>query len=171
MNELFASDVYGREGKRPTLGADSVILVKSPTAASGWKVLLIERGHEPYKGKWALPGGFMEWGESCEQAAARELEEETSLKNVELKQLGVFSKPGRDPRGTIVSVAFWGVVDERAATQRAAVTTQPGLNGSTLNGLLHWLLTMATFWPPRAAWCSPISSKPQNTLFIIPGAW
>lgn len=117
MNELFASDVYGREGKRPTLGADSVILVKSPTAASGWKVLLIERGHEPYKGKWALPGGFMEWGESCEQAAARELEEETSLKNVELKQLGVFSKPGRDPRGTIVSVAFWGVVDERAAAQ------------------------------------------------------
>lgn len=63
----------------------------------------------------------MEWNESCEQAAARELLEETSLKNVPLKLLGVFSKPGRDPRGTIISVAFIGVVD-----QQTAATAQGG---------------------------------------------
>lgn len=99
-------------GKRPTVGCDCVILVRRKNV---WQVLLIERGHDPYKGKWALPGGFMEWGESCERAAARELEEETSLKNVQLKLLGVFSKPGRDPRGTIVSVSYIGIVEEARA--------------------------------------------------------
>jgi len=54
----------------------------------------------------------MEWDESCETAAARELAEETGLKKVTLKPLGVFSEPGRDPRGTIISVAFWGEVPQ-----------------------------------------------------------
>lgn len=106
------NDLFGREGKRPTLGTDCVIFTKRKNE---WYVLLIERGHEPYKGKWALPGGFMEWNESCEQSAARELQEETLLQNVDLKLVGVFSKPGRDPRGTIVSIAFWGVIDEKTA--------------------------------------------------------
>jgi len=105
-------DLFGRDGKRPTVGCDCVILTRREGA---WWVLLIERGHDPYKGKWALPGGFMEWGESCKQAAARELLEETSLKHVDLFPLGVFSKPGRDPRGTIVSVSYFGVVDEKKA--------------------------------------------------------
>ncbi len=87
-------DPFDGSTKRPTLGCDSVILTKRKMAGSEneeWFVLLIERGHDPYKGKWAFPGGFLEWGESCEQGAARELEEETSLKNVDLKLLGVFS--------------------------------------------------------------------------------
>ncbi len=104
------------QGKRPTLGTDCVILTRKE-GGGPWRVLLIERGHEPYLGKWALPGGFMEWGESCEHSAARELMEETSLKNVDLKLLGVFSKPGRDPRGTIVSVSYIGFVDEKTASQ------------------------------------------------------
>lgn len=112
LEDLFNQNIQGTSGKRPTVGCDCAILTKKGAA---WMVLLIERGHEPFKGKWALPGGFMEWNESCEQAAARELEEETSLKNVQLKLLGVFSKPGRDPRGTIISVAFIGVVDEQNA--------------------------------------------------------
>lgn len=103
------------QGKRPTLGTDCVILNRKGGEGDGWQVLLIERGHDPYKGKWALPGGFMEWGESCEDSAARELMEETSLRNVDLKLLGVFSKPGRDPRGTIVSVSFIGIVDKKTA--------------------------------------------------------
>ncbi len=105
-------DLFGRDGKRPTLGADCVILSRGD---DGWRVLLVERGHEPFKGTWALPGGFMEWGESCEQAAARELMEETALKDIDLKLLGVFSKPGRDPRGTIVSVSYIGFVDPEKA--------------------------------------------------------
>lgn len=69
------------------------------------RVLLIERGHEPYAGKWALPGGFVEENESAEQAAVRELREETGLGDVGVEQLHTFSRPGRDPRGWVVSVA------------------------------------------------------------------
>jgi len=107
-------DPFDGKTKRPTLGCDSVILTKKVAKEGGseeWFVLLIERGHDPFMGKWALPGGFLEWSESCEQGAARELEEETSLKNVDLKLLGVFSKPGRDPRGSIVSISYIGFVD------------------------------------------------------------
>ena len=99
--------------KIPTLGADSVVFTMQKGRL---KLLLIERGHEPYKGRWALPGGFMEWGENALQTAGRELEEETSLKNVELVFLGLFSKPGRDPRGTILSAAHIGLVDATKAT-------------------------------------------------------
>ncbi len=54
----------------------------------------------------------MEWGESCQQTAARELEEETGLKNVNLQQIGAFSEPGRDPRGTVVAVEFWTILSD-----------------------------------------------------------
>ena len=73
---------------------------------SGEGVVLIRRGTDPYKGMWALPGGFVEVGETVENAAVREAKEETSL-DVELGSLvGVYSKPDRDPRGHNVSVAF-----------------------------------------------------------------
>lgn len=105
---VFMPDIFGRTGRRPTVACDIVVL----SGKTDRFVLLVKRGKEPFKGKWALPGGFMEWGESCEQCAARELNEETSLKDVDLKLLGVFSEPGRDPRGTIVSVAYIGEVDQ-----------------------------------------------------------
>ena len=104
------NDFFGRPGKRPAIAADNVILTKRDTR---FYVLLVERGTEPYKGKWALPGGFMEWSESCHDAAARELAEETTLKNVDLKFLGVYDKPGRDPRGTVVSIIYFALVDEK----------------------------------------------------------
>lgn len=103
---------FGRAGKRPTVGCDSVVLREE---AGRLLVLLVKRGKPPFKGKLALPGGFMEWNESCEEAARRELEEETGLKNIKFKPVGVFSKPGRDPRGTIISVAFWGTAGKNAA--------------------------------------------------------
>lgn len=111
------TDVFGREGARPTVGCDAVIF---DVRKGELRVLLIKRGHEPFLGKWALPGGFMEWGESCETAAARELQEETGLTGVRLEQLGVFSEPGRDPRGTIVSVAYFGLVDDNNLAIKAA---------------------------------------------------
>lgn len=68
--------------------------------------VLIKRANEPFKGKWALPGGFVEYGETVENAAIREAEEETGLK-VKLKKLaGVYSDPKRDPRGHTVSIVF-----------------------------------------------------------------
>ncbi|MBK7584076.1 MAG: NUDIX hydrolase [Myxococcales bacterium] len=89
------------EYPRPALAADVVALAFD---GKELRVLLIERGHDPFAGKWALPGGFVEPTESAEAAASRELTEETGLGEVSVEQLYTFSKPGRDPRGWIVSV-------------------------------------------------------------------
>ncbi|MDX1628181.1 MAG: NUDIX hydrolase [Fulvivirga sp.] len=73
-----------------------------------WEILLIERKNDPYKGKWAFPGGFVEEDEDLHTACSRELEEETGLKidSKNLKQVGAFGTPGRDPRGRTVTIAF-----------------------------------------------------------------
>lgn len=74
------------------------------------KVLLIRRGIDPYKGYWAIPGGFMKIDESIEMTAKRELMEETNLTNVFMEQFKVFSEPGRDPRERVLTVAFIALV-------------------------------------------------------------
>jgi 8-oxo-dGTP diphosphatase len=74
------------------------------------QVLLIERGIEPFKGQWALPGGFVRINESLEDACRRELEEETGLRKVYMEQLYTFGDPGRDPRERVVSVAYYALV-------------------------------------------------------------
>ncbi len=88
-------------------------------------VVLIRRGGEPFEGQWALPGGFVEVGETVEEAAVREVAEETGLA-VELSRLvGVYSEPDRDPRGHNVSVAFLARVlggDLSAASDAAEVS-------------------------------------------------
>ena len=70
------------------------------------RVVLIRRGSEPYQGEWALPGGFVEVGETVEEAAVREAAEETGLAVEVARLVGVYSDPERDPRGHNVSVAF-----------------------------------------------------------------
>jgi 8-oxo-dGTP diphosphatase len=84
------------------------------------KVLLIERGLEPFKGKWALPGGFVRVEETLDAAARRELEEEAGLKDVFLEQLYTFSAVERDPRERVVSVAYYALVKLAAHETRAA---------------------------------------------------
>ncbi len=74
------------------------------------KILLVERGLEPYKGMWALPGGFMKIDETIEQTAKRELFEETGLKDVYMTQFKMFSKIDRDPRERVVTVVFTALV-------------------------------------------------------------
>ena len=69
-------------------------------------VVLVRRGSEPYEGQWALPGGFVQVGETVKQAAVRETAEETGLAVEVSRLVGVYSEPGRDPRGHNVSVAF-----------------------------------------------------------------
>lgn len=77
------------------------------------KVLLIERNLEPFKGQWALPGGFVRDGESLEQTALRELKEETGLNEVFLEQLYTFGAVDRDPRGRVITVAYYALVNLR----------------------------------------------------------
>jgi len=86
--------------KTPLLATDCVVFDKRG------RVLLIRRGHPPFKGCYALPGGFVEIGEAVEDGCRRELKEETGISVRALKLVGVYSDPKRDPRGHTCSVAF-----------------------------------------------------------------
>lgn len=90
---------------------DAVLFRKTQ---AGYELLLIKRKNEPFKGKWALPGGFVDEGEDLPVAAKRELQEETGLLIEHLEQLGAFGKPGRDPRQHTVSIAYTGFADANA---------------------------------------------------------
>ena len=98
---------YTYKYPRPAVTADCIVITKEAEP----KVLLIQRGDEPYKGCWAFPGGFMEIDETTEQCAIRELEEETGLKVDEVHQIGAFSKVDRDPRGRTITVAYLAFVE------------------------------------------------------------
>ena len=86
--------------KQPALTVDAVVFDAQD------RLLLIRRKFPPFKGRYALPGGFVEFGETVEAAAARELHEETGLKSKALRLVGIYSDPKRDPRGHTVSVAY-----------------------------------------------------------------
>lgn len=91
----------------PALTADVVLFASGP---DDLEVLLIQRDAPPFQDAWAFPGGFVDIGESLEEAARRELAEETSIRGVPLDQLGAFGDPERDPRGHVVTVAFLGLI-------------------------------------------------------------
>ncbi|GAB2768748.1 NUDIX domain-containing protein [Salinimicrobium soli] len=86
---------------------DCVVFLKN---GSKEKVLLVKRKKDPFKGQWAIPGGFLEEDEAMEKGAARELKEETGLEISDLHQLKAFGKVDRDPRGRTISIAFFGVI-------------------------------------------------------------
>ena len=88
---------------RPMVTVDVVVFTSQTDQLY---VLLIQRAQEPSQRAWALPGGFVEMDESLEQAALRELEEETGLEDVYLEQLQTYGDPDRDPRGRVISVAY-----------------------------------------------------------------
>ena len=83
----------------PRLAADGVVIKKG-------RILLVRRNHAPYKNCWAIPGGFMEKGETVEAAAMREVLEETGVRTKAVKLVGVYSNPRRDPRGHVVSIPY-----------------------------------------------------------------
>lgn len=94
------------------LAADVVLLSHRPGVAQRVHVLLVRRGHPPFAGCWALPGGRVAPDETLQQAARRELTEETGLTAGELEAVDLYDTPDRDPRGRVVSVAYLGMVND-----------------------------------------------------------
>ena len=97
---------YIYDWPRPMVTVDAVVFA---FFAGHAKLLLINRAKEPFKGKWALPGGFVNIDEELEDAIERELEEETGLTGIHLEQMHTFGKCGRDPRGRQITIAFMGI--------------------------------------------------------------
>ena len=98
---------YHYKYPHPSVTTDCVIFSFDGTKL---KVLLIERGIEPDKGRWAFPGGFMRMDESAEEGALRELKEETGLEGAYIKQFGTFTNPDRDPRERVITIAYYALV-------------------------------------------------------------
>jgi len=98
---------YIYDWPRPMVSVDAAVFAFLKGRA---RLLLIKRGKDPFKGKWALPGGFVGIDEELEHAVARELAEETGLLRVTLEQMHTFGKVGRDPRGRQVTIVFMGIV-------------------------------------------------------------
>lgn len=98
--------------EKPSLTVDVVVVA---LIEGRHKVLLIQRKHSPFEGRWALPGGFVDPHEPLGDAARRELWEETGIEPARIEQLHTFGAPGRDPRGWTVSVAYLAVLEEEAA--------------------------------------------------------
>jgi 8-oxo-dGTP diphosphatase len=108
---------YCYEYPRPAVTVDGVILQR--TKAS-FEILLVERKFDPYAGKWALPGGFIEADETAEAAIVREIAEETSLHELNFNQLFTVTELGRDPRGWTISIVYSAVSLDQSLTPRAA---------------------------------------------------
>ena len=110
-DEEGVKSFYAYDYPRPAVTADCVVMTNEPFP----KVLLIQRGNDPYKGLWAFPGGFMNMDETTEQCAIRELEEETNMKVNNFSLIGVYSKVDRDPRGRTITVAYLAIIDSPEA--------------------------------------------------------
>jgi 8-oxo-dGTP diphosphatase len=114
---------YEYDYPRPALTVDCAVFAPNGPEledSDGLDILLIRRDAPPFEGQWATPGGFIDIDEPIEDAAHRELREETGLEDVSLEEFGVFGTPGRDPRGRIVAVAHWALIDRSDATLEAA---------------------------------------------------
>jgi len=115
----FLEQYRAGDYERPSVAADMAIFTVTDTDEDNYRklpekelrVLLIQRGGHPFLGKWALPGGFVRPNETTEQAAQRELREETGVDNVYLEQLYTFSDLGRDPRTWVMSCAYMALID------------------------------------------------------------
>jgi 8-oxo-dGTP diphosphatase len=103
--------------EKPSVTVDIVIFTIQDDEL---KVLLVKRGLEPFKDKWAIPGGFVRIQESLEEAAKRELEEETGVRDVYLEQLYSFGEPRRDPRGRVITVAYMALISSEKINLKAS---------------------------------------------------
>src|SRR5262249_52065371 len=112
-------DWYMSKFRLPTLTMTTDIVIFT-IRDERLEILLIQRGNPPFQGSWALPGGLVEPGEDLDVCAHRELEEETGVSGLGLEQLHTFGAPTRDPRGRIVTVAYYTLVQANRLNPRAA---------------------------------------------------
>ena len=110
---------YNYAYPRPALTVDCVVFGYDAKSRE-LKVLLIQRKNEPFQNHWALPGGFVDIDETLETAATRELKEETGAENIFLEQLYTFGSPKRDPRGRVISVAYYALISPDSIQTKAA---------------------------------------------------
>ncbi len=123
---------YCYDYPRPAVTVDCAVLQWQPPAL---RILLIRRGRDPFAGRWALPGGFVDIDEPIPAAAARELREETGLDSLPLEQFGVFGTPGRDPRGRTISIAFCALIPADRPVTAAAGDDASGADWFDLRSL------------------------------------
>lgn len=117
--EEFLKQYKPGDYPRPSVATDMVIFTVADQETDNYRklpekelqILLVKRGGHPYLGSWALPGGFVRPTETTEEAASRELREETGVDNVYLEQLYTFSQPGRDPRTWVMSCSYMALID------------------------------------------------------------
>ncbi|MBN2664292.1 MAG: NUDIX hydrolase [Bacteroidales bacterium] len=102
--------MYSYKYPRPALTTDALVFGYDKINQE-IKLLLIQRLNEPFKNKWAIPGGFVDMNETVEQCVVRELNEETGLQKINFEQLLTASKIDRDPRGRTISVVFWAITE------------------------------------------------------------
>ncbi|MHC4655585.1 MAG: NUDIX domain-containing protein [Planctomycetota bacterium] len=107
---------YIYDWPRPMVAADAAVF---GFFAGKAKLLLVERRNEPFKGKWCLPGGFVNIEEELEEAVVRELFEETGLTGINLEQIRTFGRCGRDPRGRVITVTYMGIAQEGKSKVKA----------------------------------------------------
>ena len=105
---------------RPAVTVDAVVFMRDGDIV---KLLLIQRKNEPFRGGWALPGGYIEMAETTEEAVHRELQEETGLIGVDLQRVDVFDAVYRDPRDRIISIAYAGCICARSCPPRQNMAT------------------------------------------------
>jgi 8-oxo-dGTP diphosphatase len=113
---------YNEKNYKPSITVDCVVF--GLDQSSEVRVLLIKRAYAPFKDSWALPGGFVKEDEDLDSAARRELEEETGVKNIFIEQLYTFGAPDRDPRGHIISVTYFALVNFKEHNPSASTDAQ-----------------------------------------------
>ncbi len=168
--------MYTYEYPRPAVTTDCLIF--GFDANGQLHLLLVERGNEPYRGKWAFPGGFLDMDETAEACALRELQEETSLTIVRVMQLQAFSAVNRDPRGRTITIAYISIVDmakckpiagdDAAKVQWFPVSQLPPLAFDHADILKAAFAKLRTFISDNYAYInneSPLSDEEIQALF------
>ena len=161
--------MYSYKYPHPAVTTDCVIFGYDGTKL---KVLLIERGNEPYKGRWAFPGGFLNMDESAEQGARRELMEETGMTAEYIEQFHAFTDPDRDPRERVITIAYYALC--KIQEVRGGATMQQRPNGSASTRYRSWRSTTTAcyvllfrrcardFISAPSANCCPRNSQRKN---------